>query len=190
MKIKFAIIYSATLAAMTVFFGIWNILKYVGVNYTPLLSVIAVIGLFPVIYLKSDLPAQIFAGVCTVFGAGIILLAPLFISVSGNLMNSFILFLVAALILNSIRDSLLRLYSGLSFYIVGIFILLAFSGIEITILLASIADHYINCIGTQCSQPVITITPGMILLLLTIPATYPYFRRDKFRRDIHDKEGS
>jgi hypothetical protein len=186
-KIRISIAYAASLSALSAFFALWNILAWLNIPYSPALCATAAISLIPVLYCKK-IDCILSSAIFTLMTIFIILNAPSHMSIEGSPMNAFVLALISALIIASIKDSLQLLYSGLSFYIVGIFLLITFSGIEITISLAALADHAIGCIGSSCAPAGLDMSPSFLLFPMSIPATYPYFQKFRFRRDVYDKE--
>ncbi len=187
MKIRMAVMYTAALSSITLFFGLWELISYFGAKFSQFLTFSIVLAFVPLLYSRK-IQDFLMVFVFTTLALGIMLIAPSCIAPSGNIMHSLVLLLITSLLVVSIKDSLNLLYSGLSFYLVGVFLLLAYVGINLIIIMAQIADYYIGCIGMACASPPVSITPAMILFIMAIPATYPYFQKFQFRRDIYDKE--
>ncbi len=189
--VKISIIYAISLSSITLFLSVANLSKWVLGAVPGFLVILSLASLAPLAVqdVRKSIHFVLFTVVSFLFALGVIMACLLFIEIPGDPMDSFILFLISALLLTSLRDSLKLLYSGLSFYLVGVFLLLAFAGIKITILLADILDYYVNCIGESCSPYPFAVIPSLILFLLALPATYPYIHREIFRREEHDKEG-
>jgi len=100
-----------------------------------------------------------------------------------DMIGGFSLIVGASLILYGARDTIKLLYSGLSFYIVGIAIMLGIGLLHITILLADILDYYILCIGEVCQAYPLQIRPEISLFFLYLFSIYPFLSRFKFRRE-------
>ncbi len=190
-KVKLSVIYSFTLVSLSLYYGIYNVLAYFSVSpgiYLIPISIIALLS-FPLFSReKNILLYSSIAILSFLIALGTMLISD--IHVPGDLMNAFILILIASLIASGVRDTFRLLYSGLSFYLVGTFLLLAFAIIKIIIFLSAVLDYYINCLGDKCSAYTFTAFPSLVLFLLVIPSLYPYFAQGLFRRDVNDKDGS
>ena len=99
-----------------------------------------------------------------------------------DIMGGFSLAVAGILILYGARDTAKLLYSGLSFYIVGLALALGIGLLRIVLLLAEALDYYILCIGESCESFHPEIRPEIYLFFLFLLATYPFFRRWRFRR--------
>ena len=104
------------------------------------------------------------------------------INAPADIIGGFSLIVAASLILYGAKDTIKLLYSGLSFYIVGIALLLGIGLLHIFILLADVLDYYILCIGENCSPYPICVRPEIPMFFLTLLAIYPFIVRFKFRR--------
>jgi xanthine/uracil permease len=103
-----------------------------------------------------------------------------------DIMGGFSLIVGGSLILYGARDTMKLLYKGLSFYIVGIALLLGLGFLKIILLLADWLDYYVQCIGESCPRYSAEIRPEIYLFFLFLFALYPFFRRWRFRRLNND----
>ncbi len=99
-----------------------------------------------------------------------------------DIMGGFSLIVASSLILYGARDTMRILYSGLSFYIVGLALMLGIGLLQILLLLADVLDYYILCLGESCEPYAADIRPEVYLFFLFLLATYPFLRRWRFRR--------
>jgi len=104
------------------------------------------------------------------------------ISFPSDIMGGFSLIVASSLVLYGAKDTVKLLYSGLSFYIVGVALLLGIGLLHIIILLADILDYYILCIGESCASYPLQVRPEIPLFFLYLLAIYPFLVRFKFRR--------
>lgn len=104
------------------------------------------------------------------------------LSFPADIMGGFSLIVASSLVLYSSKDTVKLLYSGLSFYIVGIALMLGIGLLHIIILLADILDYYILCIGEVCNPYPLQIRPEILLFFLYLLTLYPFLARFKFRR--------
>ncbi len=102
-----------------------------------------------------------------------------------DIMGGFSLIVGGALILYGARDTMKLLYRGLSFYIVGLALLLGIGLLKIILLLADMLDYYVQCVGESCPGYSAEIRPEIYLFFLLLLALYPFFRRWRFRR-LHE----
>ncbi len=190
-KVKLSVIYSFALISLALYYGIYNILAYFSVSpgiYLVPLSIIALIS-FPLFFREKNIIFySLIAILSFLIALGTMLIKD--IHVPGDIMDAFILILVASLIASGVKDTFKLLYRGLSFFIVGAFLLFAFALIKIIIFLSAVLDYYINCLGDKCAPYSFAAFPSVALIILVIPALYPYFARSIFRRDVNDKESS
>ncbi len=191
MKVRSAVIYSFSLIALSLYFSVYNILAYFSISsgiYLAILSLVSLLSI-PLFYReKKVLFFSLIAVLSFLISLGVMLSPD--IRAPGDLMDAFILLLVGSLMAAGANDTFKFLYSGLSFYLVGVFLLLAFAAIKITIFLATLLDYYINCLGENCAPYPFAVLPSFILFILVLPAIYPYFAQSIFRRELNDKEGS
>ncbi len=182
--VKLSVIYASFLSALTLYFGIYEILKYF-ISSIPYLFLITLTALYPLLSLRKKLNSlDVFLIILAFLGALGIAISDTYIP--GDVMGGFVLILSSSLIFAGLKDTYSMLYSGLSFYIVGLFLLLGDAVIEVTIILAEVTDYYINCIGESCAGYVFLLRPEIILLILTPFALYPFFKRTHFRRREND----
>jgi len=190
-KVKLSVIYSFALIALALYYGIYNIIAYFSIHlgfYLAPISIVALLSL-PIFYREKN--RALYASIAIIsflIALGIMLIQE--VQVPGDLMNAFILILIASLILAGAKATFKLLYSGLSFYLVGVFLLLTFAIIKIIIFLSALLDYYINCLGDKCAPYPFVAFPSLILVFLVIPALYPYLAQGIFRRDVNDKESS
>ena len=190
-KVKLSVVYSFTLISLSLYYGIYSIVAYFSVHLGFYLAPISIIALlsFPLFYREKNIALYASIAILSfLITLGIMLIQD--IQVPGDLMDAFILILIASLILAGVRDTFKLLYSGLSFYLVGVFLLLAFTIIKIIIFLSALLDYYINCLGDKCAPYPFVAFPSLILIYLVIPALYPYLAQGIFRREVNDKESS
>jgi len=184
--VKISVIYASFLAALTLYFGSYEILRFF-VSSVPYLFIITLSALYPIMPLHKKLNSlEISLFVLAFLGALAIALSDIYIP--ADIMGGFVLILSSSLIFTGLRDTWKTLYSGLSFYIVGLFLLLSDAAIVVTIILADVSDYYINCIGESCSPYNFILRPEVILLFLGIFALYPFFKRSNFKRKEYDQE--
>ncbi len=186
-KVKLSVIYSFTLISLSLYYGIYNVLAYFSVSpgiYLAPLSIIALLSLPLFFREKNILLYSLIAILSFLIALGTMLISD--IHVQGDLMDAFILILIASLIVTGVKDTFRLLYRGLSFYLVGTFLLLAFTAIKIIIFLSAVLDYYINCLGDKCTPYPFVAFPSVALILLVIPALYPYFAQKLFRREVND----
>ncbi len=192
-KIKISAIYSVSLSALTIYFGFYYLIGYI-IPVTPAaLSLVSLTSLYALIALKFKMDRFFVVSYTLIFflmSLGIMLSSSEFMRNSGDFMSSFILFLISALLLSGFRGTYQQLYNGFSMYLVGVFLLISYAGIEIIILLANVLDYYIQCLGEHCATYPLAMKPEFILFILGLMATYPYFAREKFRRCVNDKKGT
>ena len=178
--VKLSVIYSSFLSSITLYFGIYEFIKFF-VFSVPYLFIVTITALYPIIPLRNRLSiTQILLIVLAFLGSLAIAICDIYVPV--DVMGGFVLILSSSLIFVGLKDTYRMLYSGLSFYIVGLFLLLGDALIMATIILADIADYYINCIGESCPQYVFLLRPEIILLILALFALYPFFVRNHFKR--------
>ncbi len=103
-------------------------------------------------------------------------------NVPKDIMGGFSLVVASALILYGARNTIKMLYDGLSFYLVGIALLLGIGLLHIFIVLADILDYYILCIGVSCSPYSHSPRPEIYIFFLALLGLYPFFARWHFRR--------
>ena len=191
MKVRSAVIYSFSLISLSIYFAVYNILAYFSISpeiYLGILSLVSLLSI-PLFYReKKVLYFSLITLLSFLLALGVMLSPD--IQAPGDLMDAFILLLVASLMAAGVNNTFKFLYSGLSFYLVGVFLLLAFAAIKITIFLATLLDYYINCLGENCTPYPFDVLPSFILVFLVLPAIYPYFAQSIFRRELNDKEGS
>ncbi len=134
--------------------------------------------------LISVIYASALSLLCLTIGIGEILsfLGFALLNAPPDIMGGFSLIVAASLILYGARDTIKLLYSGLSFYIVGIALLLGIGILHIVVLLADILDYYILCIGESCEPYPLSIRPEIYIFFLSLLAIYPFLIRFKFRR--------
>jgi len=134
--------------------------------------------------LISVVYASLLSFLCLFIGMGEILsfLGFSFSNLPADIMGGFSLIVAASLILYGARDTVQLLYSGLSFYVVGIALLLGIGLLHIIILLADMLDYYILCIGEGCGPYPLSIRPEIPIFFLSLLAIYPFLVRFKFRR--------
>lgn len=99
-----------------------------------------------------------------------------------DIMGGFSLIVASSLILYGAKNTAKLLYDGLSFYLVGLALLLAIGLLNIIIALADLLDYYILCIGENCSGYVANIRPEIYIFFLALLGLYPFFARWHFRR--------
>ena len=180
--IKFSVLYSSFIATLSLYYGISEILK-IFTPIPPYFYLLSLISLYPIAFLKNEknLVYLIFSSLIFFITLFTIILSN-FIFIPGDFMGGFALILSSSLLFVSMKETYRGFFSGLSFYIVGLFILLTDSIVQIFILLADILDYYINCIGESCKPYNLMIRPEIFLFFLTILALYPFFARWSFRR--------
>lgn len=185
-KIRVSIAYAVSLASISLFVSAANVLAWLGMEIPRFLAALAIISLVPLLSDDIRKSSKLIAATAffTIFALGVSLFLADHARIPGDPMDSFILLLVASLLLTGMKNAVKMLYSGLSFYIVGTFLLLAFSGIKIIILLADALDYYVNCIGEVCDPYGFALIPSIVLFILAIPAVYPYRHRNEFRRGV------
>ena len=174
--LELSVAYLSFLAALSLFYGIVEI-----VGYYIFLAPLTFITLFPLYFLKNverKLPFALF----TVFLSTIAFLMALIPITRWDVMGGFSLLVASFLMFYSVKDTLQLLYSGLSFYIVGLFLLLSIGVLDIIILLAKILDYYILCIGEPCEAYPVHLRPEIFLFFLGLFALYPFLHRWEFRR--------
>ncbi len=176
--LELSVAYLSFLAALSLFYGAVEL-----VGYHIFLTPLVLTALFPLCFLKNVEKKWIFT-LFTVFLAVVGFLIALYPVNVWDVMGGFSLLVASALMFYSIKDTLRLLYSGLSFYIVGLFLLLAIGILNIIILLAKILDYYIQCIGEPCGGYPLNIRPEIFLFFLGLFALYPFFHRWEFRRRI------
>ncbi|GEM_PF-3472456 len=187
-KIIIAILYSQGLASVSAYFSA-AIVSNMITGHTPFFLIsFSILSLLPFLYVKKINPRYllIFSFLTFLLSLGIMVVSHEYIDLSGDVMDAFILLLISILLFASLRDSINLLYSGLSFYLVGIGLLISYSALKIIILLADVFDYYINCIGESCAPYTTGVIPAIVLILLTFPALIPYWHRDLFRREAYD----
>ncbi len=190
-KVRISVIYSFSILSLSIYFGIYNILVYFSISPGVFLSFISLISLGSIflIYREKD-PLLFSIAILSFLMALGIMLIPQEFPAPGDFMDAFVLILVASLIAAGVKNTYKFLYDGLAFYLVGIFLLFTFTIVKILILLADVLDYYINCLGESCSPYPFVFLPSILLFFLVIPALYPYFAQNIFRRDVNDKESS
>ncbi len=190
-KVRSAVIYSFSLIALALYFSVYNILAYFSISpgiYLSIISVVSLLSIFLFYREKKVIYFSLIALLSFLVSLGVILSPD--IQAPGDLMDAFILLLVASLMAAGANNTFKFLYSGLSFYLVGVFLLFAFAALKIIIFLATLLDYYINCLGENCAPYPFAVLPSFILVVLVLPALYPYFAQSIFRRELNDKEGS
>ncbi len=186
--VKLSVIYSSFIATITLYIGIGEVIGML-ISNVPYLFLIAGISLYPLYFVIKE--SDLIYSIPAVLAFLAALSFSLFISqVPTDLMGGFVLILSSSLILTGLRDTYRMLYDGLSFYIVGVFLLLADATLTIMILLADVADYYINCIGENCAPYQWILRPEFFLFFLTLFSLYPFFNRMKFKRREDDKEAA
>ncbi len=101
-----------------------------------------------------------------------------------DIMGGFSLIVASSLILYGAKNTAKLLYDGLSFYLVGLSILIGIGLLNIIIALADLLDYYILCIGENCSGYSANIRPEIYIFFLALLGLYPFFARWHFRRKI------
>ncbi len=99
-----------------------------------------------------------------------------------DIMGGFSLIVASSLILYGAKNTAKLLYDGLSFYLVGLALLIAIGLLNIIIVLADLLDYYILCIGENCSSYAAYIRPEIYIFFLALLGLYPFFARWHFRR--------
>ncbi len=183
--VKLSVIYASFIAAITLYYGISEVIG-VFISNVPYLFPITIVSLYPLYFVvkEKDWIYSIPAVLAFIASLSVALSTS---QIPGDLMGGLVLILASSLIFTGLRDTYRMLYEGLSFYIVGIFLLLADTAITIIILLSDIADYYINCIGESCAPYELVLRPEIFLFFLTLFALYPFFKRMKFKRREYDK---
>ncbi len=102
--------------------------------------------------------------------------------VPSDIMGGFSLMVASSLILYGAKKTIMLLYDGLSFYLVGLALLIGIGLLNIIIALADILDYYILCIGENCSGYSAQIRPEIYIFFLALLGLYPFFARWHFRR--------
>ena len=180
--IEFSTIYASFISALALYFGVYEFLK-VFTPSVPYLFLVTTVALYPILPLHDRLNiTQILFITMAFLGALGIAISNVYIP--ADIMGGFVLILSASLILTGLKDTYRMLYSGLSFYIVGLFLLLGDAVITAAIILADVTDYYINCIGESCSQYIFLLRPEIIMLILAPLALYPFFKRNSFKRRV------
>lgn len=101
-----------------------------------------------------------------------------------DIMGGFSLIIASSLILYGAKNTVKLLYDGLSFYLVGLALLIAIGLLNIIIALADLLDYYILCIGENCSGYSAHIRPEIYIFFLALLGLYPFFVRWHFRRKV------
>ena len=101
-----------------------------------------------------------------------------------DIMGGFSLVVASSLILYGAKNTAKLLYHGLSFYLVGLALLIAIGLLNIIIVLANILDYYILCIGEKCPLYSAQIRPEIYIFFLALLGLYPFFVRWHFRREV------
>ena len=180
--IKISVLYSSFVATLSLYYGICEILRiFIGIPH--FFYLVSLLSLYPIVFLKEEKKLSYILFSILIFLITIATLSlSFFISIPGDFMGGFVLILASSLLFVGMKETYKGLFSGLSFYIVGLFILLVDSVIQISILLADILDYYINCIGESCSPYIFVFRPEIYLFFFGIFALYPFFARWAFRR--------
>ncbi len=177
--LEISVIYAAFLASLSLYYGIMEILNSFG--HLPYLFLLTLLTLFPGVFWKN-FEKKGYVMVALILLTLAALLLSLHFSGTKDIMGGFSLILVSSLLFYSLHDTLRELYSGLSFYIVGLFLLLAIGVLQLLILAAEILDYYILCIGESCTPYSFSLRPEYLLFFLGLFALYPFFHRWEFRR--------
>ncbi len=99
-----------------------------------------------------------------------------------DIMGGFSLIVASTLILYGAKNTVKMLYDGLSFYIVGLSLLIGIGLLQTLIVLANILDYYILCIGESCAPYSTPPRPEVYMFFLALLGLYPFFVRWHFRR--------
>lgn len=99
-----------------------------------------------------------------------------------DIMGGFSLIVASTLILYGAKNTVKMLYDGLSFYLVGLALLIGIGLLQILIFLADILDYYILCIGEPCKPYSTPPRPEVYIFFLALLGLYPFFVRWHFRR--------
>ena len=180
-KIRLSVLYSSFVATLALYFGIGEIMRNF-MEIPPYYYLLSFLSLYPLIFLKDEKNMVHILILIALFllTLGTVLFLRVFIT--GDFMGGFVLILSSSLLFTGMRDTYYKYFSGLSYYIVGLFLLLGDSLIVIFILFADLADYYINCIGENCTPYKFMIRPEIILFFFAIFAIYPFLTRNSFRR--------
>ncbi len=177
--LEFSVIYTAFLASLCLYYGVAEV--FASLFNIPYLFLLSLFAVYPLL-LWRDFHNRILLVVLVFLMSAVALLLTSHTSVPGDVVGGLSLLLVSALLFYSLRDTLRELYSGLSFYIVGLFLLLAIGLLQILILLADIMDYYILCVGESCAPYPFSMRPEYALFFLGLLSLYPFLHRWEFRR--------
>ncbi len=185
-KLKLSVIYSLLPASLGAAYGFYSL---IGSYCTNLCWIAGFLSLFGLKFVdKKAMQILVFVSLVALsLGAAAII--PV-LGASGGIMDAFVVLLSSILMFRGMKNTYLMLYDGLSFYLVGLFLTLAYAVIQLFIVGAGYLDYLISCLGESCPPYTIPTYFPALLFLSTVPALYPYFQRTKFRRNVHDKEGS
>ncbi|OYT59088.1 hypothetical protein B6U71_03250 [Euryarchaeota archaeon ex4484_178] len=178
--LEISVIYLSFVAALTLYYGLTEIFNLIA--HLPYLYLISIISLYPILHWKNFNYRIHAILICILLTVAALLLSSSVSFETRDIMGGFSLILASSLLFYSIKDTLKEFYSGLSFYMVGLFLLLIIGVMHILILLADILDYYILCIGENCSAYTFTPRPEYLLFFLSLFALYPFFHRFEFRR--------
>jgi len=177
--LEFSVIYVDFLATLSLYYGT---LEFLNFFFTPrCIFLLSFLTLYPLFILR-EFRFRKWAILLIILLTALSFLFALHPPATSDIMGGFSLILSSSLLFYSLKDTLRELYSGLSFYLVGLFLLLAIGFLQILILLADLLDYYILCIGENCPPFTFMFRGEYLLFFLGLFALYPFLHRWEFRR--------
>ncbi len=184
--VEILVIYGLAVSSVAFVWGIYEILN-VFTHIHPYLAPLILISMYPFLKggnMKNRGVWYLFFMVLSFFAVVHIPMEP------ADFMGGFSLIVASSLVLAGYPKAVKHDISGLSFYLVGMALLIAISVLQILVYLADMLDYIINCIGENCALYSQLPRPEVLLFFLIIPLIYLLKKGNFFGGEVIDKESS